>query len=209
MLSGNCLAYLKEHEPIGCRDNGTKQLLERAGVKAYTTHCLTLTFPKRTVNPHPGKVFIVDGQGLRIPRALRKDSVRVSQETSAIFGDDLKRAMAQRLLDVYRDQARVVVTTRLHCALPCLAMGIPVVFFGDPDDYRLQVLTDIGVPIIRRYPRSRLVKRAFGIRVVRRSWRLWNDRHIDWNPSAPDLEQQKLEIRGIISRERERAEAID
>jgi hypothetical protein len=45
-------------------------------------------------------------------------------ETSCPKHERLARARA--LLDTYR-QARIVVTNRLHAALPCVAMGTPVV----------------------------------------------------------------------------------
>jgi exopolysaccharide biosynthesis predicted pyruvyltransferase EpsI len=53
--------------------------------------------------------------------------------------DPLARlAAAERLLEVYA-RAEMVVTTRLHCALPCLALGTPVLFMTRwPDHDRLE-----------------------------------------------------------------------
>ena len=36
--------YLKQFEPTGTRDTGTRDFLRSIGVKAETTYCLTLTF---------------------------------------------------------------------------------------------------------------------------------------------------------------------
>jgi len=35
--------------------------------------------------------------------------------------------LAQKRLDEYA-QAKLVITSRIHCALPCLAFGTPVIF---------------------------------------------------------------------------------
>jgi hypothetical protein len=52
-------------------------------------------------------------------------------------------ALAQDLLDCYAG-ARCVVTTRLHAALPCLAMGTPVLLLPPrPDMIRLSGLIDL------------------------------------------------------------------
>jgi hypothetical protein len=41
---------------------------------------------------------------------------------------------AESYLRDYAD-AKLVVTSRIHCALPCLAMGVPVIFINAFDDY--------------------------------------------------------------------------
>lgn len=200
-LSGGRLAYLKAHEPIGCRDEGTRLLLEGAGVRAYTTHCLTLTIPRRERQPKNGKVFIVDGDDLPIPFWLRRRAVHESHAIAAGLDERAKVDAAQQLLDRYRDQARLVITTKLHCALPCLAMGIPVVFFGESRDYRLSILHDLGVPIMRRNPRSWRVRKACHLRAVRWLWRVWKGLTLDWDPRPLDLEEKKDALRQIVRRE--------
>lgn len=201
LTSGASLDYLKAHAPIGCRDDGTRRLLERAGVPAYTTHCLTLTLPTREREPRKGKVFIVDGDDLPIPRALRRRAIRVTHDSAVPLLDGPKSAAARSLLDAYRDQARLVITTKLHCALPCLAMGIPVVFFGeDPDvDYRLGILRDLGVPIARKRPRSRRVSKACRrLGAVRSLWRLWSILSVDWDPQPLDLDLERTQLGDVV-----------
>ncbi|WP_073095483.1 polysaccharide pyruvyl transferase family protein [Cyclobacterium lianum] len=48
---------------------------------------------------------------------------------------------------LYKRYATLVVTSRLHCALPCIAMGIPVIFFGNPLDYRVSIIGELGLKI--------------------------------------------------------------
>ena len=56
------------------------------------------------------------------------DRVTVTaHEDSSSDDPEARLAMAERLLELYA-RARLVVTSRLHCALPCLALGTPVLF---------------------------------------------------------------------------------
>src|SRR5262249_30318207 len=48
------------------------------------------------------------------------------------FAANLVRA--QELLETYRSRAKFIITTLLHCALPAIAMGIPVVVFYPLND---------------------------------------------------------------------------
>ena len=49
---------------------------------------------------------------------------------------------ARGLLETYAN-AGLVITSRLHCALPCIAMGTPVVFVGAYDNSRFQGLGNL------------------------------------------------------------------
>lgn len=147
--SAEMVSYFKAHEPIGCRDVATSEFFRSLGVRAYYSKCLTLTFPKRTDTGQAkhGKVFVVDAPDIPIPDALAKDAVQVTQYVPPYIDAETRQSIAKQLLDLYRNQAKLVITTRLHCAMPCIAMGIPVVFFGDPTDHRISILKDIGVRI--------------------------------------------------------------
>ena len=185
------LSYFRRHQPIGCRDDGTRLMLEEAGVQAFTSYCLTLTFPTRTRAPKDGRVFIVDGDRLPVPLALRAGSVRLSHDVSDVLGDDIKTAMARRLLDAYRDRARLVITSRLHCALPCLAMGIPVIFFGDATQERVRFAQELGLKI-HPIPRDGYLSQLVRITpVIRRIWNWWRCRSIDWGPGPVNIDAAK------------------
>lgn len=196
-LEGDSIAYLKTQEPIGCRDRQTRDWLRERGVDAFYSKCLTLTFPKRERTPKDGKVFLVDVEYYPVPKSLRKKGVKVSQMTVPFYDDDTKRKMMRQLLETYKKEAALVVTSKLHCAMPCLAMGIPVVFIGKPDDYRTTILRDMGLSIQPyRLPKSRplrLLKWALyetlGLGYVRKKV---------WNPEPLDIEAEKDEIRAQI-----------
>ncbi len=145
--SAECVAHFKKWQPIGCRDRGTMELLRNAGIDAFYSKCLTLTFPKRSVEPVNGKTFLVD-----VPGSYKKfgDVVRITHEHK-LDGTERKSVRAQELLDRYRDEAKLVVTSRLHCALPCQAMGIPVIFVMHTiqREYRVSIYIDLGGVIYR------------------------------------------------------------
>lgn len=67
--------YLRKYQPIGARDYQTVELMERHGIKAYMSGCLTLTLGKEYGRQvHDGKYLIVDpyielGGDLKISRS--------------------------------------------------------------------------------------------------------------------------------------------
>ncbi|MES9898979.1 MAG: polysaccharide pyruvyl transferase family protein [Sedimenticola sp.] len=189
-LSADCINYFKQHQPIGCRDETTANVLRGRGVDAFCSHCLTLTFPRRSAPPTDGRIFIVDAKHIPIPGSLRKRATRLSHGMKAIYGAATKREAAREVLSLYRNQAHLVITTRLHCALPCVAMGIPVIFFGDPDDHRVSILKDIGVPVYPEPPR--LLKSLY--RLAAKYFPGFYMRGINWDPEPVDFEGEKAKM---------------
>jgi len=60
---------------------------------------------------------------------LREARVETQVFPNGKYSDAEKFDMADSLLRKYA-KARLVVTSRIHCALPCLAMGTPVIFIN-------------------------------------------------------------------------------
>lgn len=183
MLTPQSIAYFKRHEPIGCRDTNTRDMLTAKGVNAYFSACMTLTLGQTFHSDEDdGKVYFVDPyfktdwnsvSRLRnafyllfhfVPIAkiakkypehksfLRKCMILVAfyREYSKKFAknilteatyicqqnedyaknfatDEALLKEAERLVRNYA-KAHLVVTSRIHCALPCLGLGTPVVF---------------------------------------------------------------------------------
>jgi hypothetical protein len=121
--------WLIAHGPVGARDRATHALLERSGVPAWHSGCLTLTLPAATAT----RDDLVVACDLPAPyvEAMRTRTrsavVPVTHYDATTVGHEPRLAKAQALLDLYA-RARAVVTSRLHCALPCLALGTPVLF---------------------------------------------------------------------------------
>lgn len=176
--------YLKTYEPIGTRDQGTADFLNSIGIKAEVTYCLTLSLPKREKAPEKGRVFIVDAQDIAIPRELVKGSARITHAV-AFVSNATKLQYAREMLETYRDQASLVITTRLHCALPCIAMGIPVVFFSNPSDYRTRIVADVGGKIYDQRLHSKLAGYGAAGRVLQ---------PVDWSPKPLDIEPVKANL---------------
>lgn len=145
LLQYGWVDYLKAHEPIGCRDTHSVAALEARGVAAYWSGCVTL-FLGRKVEPVPpeqrqGVLFVdvaPEAESL-IPRALTERAERITNLTpEAHRYDPVARWHAiARLCDRFR-RAEIVVTRRLHVALPCASFGVPValVVNNNPRDVR-------------------------------------------------------------------------
>jgi hypothetical protein len=98
-------------------------------VDAYFSGCLTLTFINYYI-PRSNNICIVDlPQTVMsvIPKHIHKHVITLSHIITSISNHDIRLQYAQDLLNMYSN-ARCVITSRLHCALPCLAFGTPVVF---------------------------------------------------------------------------------
>lgn len=158
LVSEPALAYYRSYGPIGCRDRYTRDLLGSHDVDAFVSHCLTLLFPRRLPSPDEQRDVLVVSRDRRILDHLPTDLGRaefISHYTGTRrFDANLKTA--GELIERYRTRARLIVTTMLHCALPAIAMGIPVVVFypiGDErqhqsDMERFSSLADL-IPIYR------------------------------------------------------------
>ena len=145
----NVLDFFQTKSPIGCRDKYTEDKLKEFGIDTYFSNCMTLSFPKREYTPKKTKYFLVDVPSvLKIPDYILKKS----QYLTHFCQDSTEKEnfeLAKLLIAYYRKEASAVITTRLHCALPCLAMGIPVLFIGHESDYRIRNLLEINVKIHR------------------------------------------------------------
>ena len=141
LLSGTNLDFFRRHAPIGCRDHATVRLFQAAGIPAEFTGCLTLTLC-RPDNLTPSDEIILNDLPSPLPPSLtsllsplltpasRHLAIKpVSQRTSPTWlrlAPDFLRFRAAESLLRRLAAARLVITTRLHTALPCLAMGTPV-----------------------------------------------------------------------------------
>lgn len=140
MTRGRGAAYLRRHAPIGARDRATLALLRRRGIDAYLSGCLTLTLPRPSASAQRDYVVACDldeAMAAAVRARTRSTLLSTTHHEQGIRNPEERLAIAQRLLDLYAS-AKAVVTTRLHCALPCLALGTPVLLVtAEPNDPRL------------------------------------------------------------------------
>lgn len=132
LLADQSIEYLKAHEPIGCRDLHTVRLLRAAGVNCFFSGCLTLTL-RRPNLPRGTEILFVDVNAAlhplcdSVPSDLRRFIsilTPLTEPGGSIRGRLLR---ANSLLERFA-QAHLVITSRLHCLLPCLAFNTPVLF---------------------------------------------------------------------------------
>jgi hypothetical protein len=148
------LAEWRRNQPIGLRDTYSVGVLREAGVDAYYSGCLT-TFMGRFFHPpakREGVVFVdVPAEMERfIPEDVRARARRITNETGK--GETHQKSRFEkiaRVLDVVRS-AEMVVTRRLHTALPCVGFGTPVTVYleGSQKNRRRFSGADRFLPIV-------------------------------------------------------------
>ena len=144
LLRGDSLDYLRCRGPIGARDSWTRDLLAGHGIESFFSGCLTLTL-SGAAEARRDYVCAVDLPPPLLRHLRQKVEGRLVARTHhhpspPAFGE--RAFTARQQLSLY-SQAKCVVTTRLHCALPCLAMGTPVLFINTAkDSYRFSGLID-------------------------------------------------------------------
>lgn len=195
MVSPVLRVYYKKHAPLGCRDNVTREAFESLGVDAFTTWCATLTLERRERGPSgpTGKVFLVNADFVPVPWSIRRRAVRINHRIDHSFDPATRRAMAEELLEKYRSEARLVITTKLHCAMPCAAMGIPTVFIGNPADRRLEPAQQVLPLNGFLYKESRVPRRLH-----RSSLNRQFIASVDWDPPAPEFEKFKRSMTDVF-----------
>ena len=138
-LQGYGLEYLKSIEPIGCRDSHTVKLLESKGIKTEYTGCMTLTLDPFEGVEKQDYICAVDVSDKVVEQIKKTTDMEVKVVTHTVPEDYYKLPWEERmknveeLLKLYQG-ARAVVSYRLHCALPCIALGTSVILLNE--DYR-------------------------------------------------------------------------
>ena len=138
--SKEAIDFLKSRAPIGTRDVVTRRFLESLGVQSFFSGCMTLFL--RIRNPPPldkrmnNTIYITDLSNKYVkllPRKIINTAKFVKHETSN--DRNLELWTQERFVDAYKilekySTAKLVITQRIHAALPCVAMGTPVLFFN-------------------------------------------------------------------------------
>lgn len=127
--------YLKQYGPVGCRDHSTIEFLKEMGIEGYFSGCLTLTLPQQPKTKDADTyVCLVDLNPVLEKRAkeLLKDTGLEIRILSHDYRDrppeqTLKQRFqkVEEILSQYQN-ARFVITRRLHVTLPCIALKTPV-----------------------------------------------------------------------------------
>ena len=134
VLEGYGAAWLNEHGPVGARDNHTLSLLRQFHINTYFSGCITLTLnPFEGVQRHNQIIAVDISERLirHIYAQTGQDPVCKTHKIKlAPYGAKQRFSMVEECLKCYQGAA-LVVTTRLHAALPAIALGTPVLFIKD------------------------------------------------------------------------------
>lgn len=161
---------------IGCRDESTYEILKKNGNNVYLSGCLTLTLPKRKKMSCQKETFFVDVPEKLfeyVPKEIMKNSHKITHE---ILNRRNPEKDSKDLLKMYYERAALVVTSRLHCASPCIAMGIPVILVRNYFDDRYGWIDKY----VKLYTPD-----------------LFNQ--IDWEPKVIELEEKKAMLKEIFA----------
>lgn len=169
------LNILRKSAPVGCRDYYTYKEVSSYDIPAYVSGCLTLTLPK---SKHLGgkKTLLVDvpkSVETYLPKNVLNGEIEVKQQVFEVsdteFQDrEFARKLTQQVYSYYVENAKLIITSRLHCAAPCMALGIPVILVKQYRGYTFDWLEKF----INIYTEE-------------------NYAEVDWNVSNVDLEKYK------------------
>lgn len=135
---------LREQGTVGCRDIETMRLLQEKDISSYFSGCLTLTLPRKfqvdVEAPYACLVNVSDKVFERVEKVRSDLKIhQLSQEPHQLQNLSWKERFrkVEEYLTLYQN-ATFVITTKLHCALPCLALGTPVLLLEDSALYDLR-----------------------------------------------------------------------
>ncbi len=141
-LTGIGGEYLKSYGPVGCRDQFTCDRLTSMGIDAYVSGCITMTLPKMPETDNKGNYICLVDLEKRVKDKMKKlleaQGIEVkiighNRERNIDLSWEDREKQVIEMLTLYQN-ARCVVTKRLHCALPCLAMEVPVFLIKEMED---------------------------------------------------------------------------
>lgn len=180
MLSVVGIEYFKKHEPIGCRDTYTQNILIKKGIKTYFSGCLTLTLKnKKKVHKKDG-ILVLSAldrmntsinknnffiQLFKFPKKYYNyikskrllDNFISDQNPSKVITKsqiiEINKYSVKEKFSMAREQLKMiseselVITSRIHTALPAVSLGTKVIFLTDGLDHinqksRLEGLSD-------------------------------------------------------------------
>jgi exopolysaccharide biosynthesis predicted pyruvyltransferase EpsI len=131
-IISNNISYFKKYEPIGCRDQFSVNLFKKYNIASYFTGCLTLLFDD--VKEKTGGKYLVDVNtkynyipNIEVDNSKYNDFEIIKHDINKIMPLKERLVLAENLLNKYRS-AKLVITTRLHCILPCRAFNTNAIF---------------------------------------------------------------------------------
>lgn len=136
-LTENIKEKFIKYGPVGCRDNHTKKIMDKIGIESYFSGCLTLTLDRLNDSPREDYIVTVGLDKKEIEYIKSKTNRKVIDFKQDVPTGSFKnesweqrKKRVEKVLDLY-GKAHLVITTKLHCSLPCLAINTPVLLLFD------------------------------------------------------------------------------
>ena len=136
-LNSSILNTFKKYGPVGARDHNTCEMLNELGIENYFSGCMTLTLEKFEDIKKEEYICAVNisNEELEILKSkTNKKIIEINQDIEmgslSVKTWEERKQNVVKLLKLYQG-AKFVVTTKLHCALPCLALETDVLVLYD------------------------------------------------------------------------------
>lgn len=148
-LEGFAKKVMSQFGSIGCRDYGTLEALKEKGYDCYFSGCLTLTIDQIDKVCKKPYICLVDLDEKIVEYIKNNTNMEVKVMTHEVDPNEYsKLSFEQRMnnvkdyLTIYQN-ASLVITNRLHVALPCLALETKVILvYYDCFKDRLETFKD-------------------------------------------------------------------
>ncbi len=134
------LNFMRKVQPIGLRDDLVKKYLDEAGIENYFSGCLTLTIKSFKNIKKIDRICAVDVDGEILSKIKKTAKCEVIEEThtlnpalNSLLSFDERMKNVEEKLKKYQ-ASKLVITSRLHVALPCLSIGVPVLLIYNDSD---------------------------------------------------------------------------
>ena len=176
-----------DEKVIGCRDTETKMFFEKIGAKAYCSRCLSLCLDKRKEPLKNGKIFIdfIPKEYYKyFPTEILENAIFTNQRSidtnlspiEYVNSHEKYYTQTIDILNRYKNEASLVITSALHGSSPCIAMGIPTI-----------VISIENPPISNRFDTLKGIVPIYTLEDLKCG-------RIDFNPVCPDIEELKLNM---------------
>eukprot|EP00727_Mastigamoeba_balamuthi_P008878 m51a1_g4612 hypothetical protein (1001) ;mRNA; f:264541-268206 len=124
--------YMVRHGPVGARDLSTLELWQKLGLKTFHSRCMTLTLQRPLARDElspecPILISDVARSALSvIPKHVRRSACHITANARNVSDGRVRVTKAFLNLRAIA-AAKLVITSRLHVALPAVAMGTPAI----------------------------------------------------------------------------------
>jgi len=136
-INENVKELLKKYGPVGTRDIHTKKIMDSFNIDSYFSGCLTLTINKFKNIEKQNYIVVVGLTEEEKEYIKSKTNIPIKEIKQDIDKYSLsnmtweeRKEQVEGILKIYQS-AHMVITNKLHCTLPCLALETPVLLLYD------------------------------------------------------------------------------